>query len=282
MVSAPTLDIGHDNERFDCSSLLLLAPARRFCFFCFSGRSPMRSILRLHQHRTRRPRSQHYSFTGTANIVRMMHDDWDSVTWDRFAVRGAVLRRSAPYSGIRAARAATVGAARSGRAGAGLPRNGEHRNGHLRADALPHGRAVRRYADRLDRASLSASTRYRAGGDIGQQCRLRVHDWQRGIPLLCPALGVGYTVEAAFFACMLLAMVMQGWRGNRVLGWLGCEPMGLYLTHTLMIAWTGNASMGVDLSARGECARLAMDRGAADQVWQKAPGVFREASRQLS
>jgi peptidoglycan/LPS O-acetylase OafA/YrhL len=60
--------------------------------------------------------------------------------------------------------------------------------------------------------------------------------------------GAGYTVEAAFFACMLLAMVLQGWRGNRVLGWLGVRAYGLYLTHTLMIAWTGSAVLGVSLS----------------------------------
>jgi peptidoglycan/LPS O-acetylase OafA/YrhL len=60
--------------------------------------------------------------------------------------------------------------------------------------------------------------------------------------------GAGYTLEAAFFACMLLAMVMQGWRGNRVLGWLGVRAYGLYLTHTLMIDWTGNALVGVGLS----------------------------------
>jgi peptidoglycan/LPS O-acetylase OafA/YrhL len=60
--------------------------------------------------------------------------------------------------------------------------------------------------------------------------------------------GAGYTVEAAFFACMLLAMVLQGWRGTRVLGWLGVRAYGLYLTHTLMIAWTGSAVLGVGVS----------------------------------
>ncbi|HEX3401892.1 MAG TPA: acyltransferase [Acetobacteraceae bacterium] len=60
--------------------------------------------------------------------------------------------------------------------------------------------------------------------------------------------GAGYTMEAAFFASMLLALVMQGWRGNPVLGWLGVRAYGLYLTHTLMMVWTGNNIIGVGAS----------------------------------
>ena len=60
--------------------------------------------------------------------------------------------------------------------------------------------------------------------------------------------GAGYTLEAAFFACMLLALVMQGWRGNRFLGWLGVRAYGLYLTHMLMMVWTGSNLLGVVLS----------------------------------
>jgi peptidoglycan/LPS O-acetylase OafA/YrhL len=64
-----------------------------------------------------------------------------------------------------------------------------------------------------------------------------------------PALwGAGYTVEAAFFACLLLALAMRGWRGNRVLGWFGMRAYGLYLTHTLMLAWTGSVIAGITLS----------------------------------
>jgi peptidoglycan/LPS O-acetylase OafA/YrhL len=53
---------------------------------------------------------------------------------------------------------------------------------------------------------------------------------------------------AGFFASMLLALVMQGWRGNPVLGWLGVRAYGLYLTHTLMMVWTGNNIIGVGAS----------------------------------
>lgn len=54
-------------------------------------------------------------------------------------------------------------------------------------------------------------------------------------------------MEAAFFASMLLAVVIQGWHGNRLLGRLGAHAYGLHLTHTLMLEWTASVVAGVAL-----------------------------------
>src|SRR5580692_290788 len=71
---APLLDIGHDNERFGWSSLLLLAPGTALLLLLFLGPLAFAFYLGFTNMELIGPRSQHYSFTGTANIVRMMHD----------------------------------------------------------------------------------------------------------------------------------------------------------------------------------------------------------------
>jgi multiple sugar transport system permease protein len=68
------LDFGLDRERFDWSSLLLLAPGTALLLLLFLGPLAYAFYLGFTNMELIGPHSQHYSFTGTANIVRMMHD----------------------------------------------------------------------------------------------------------------------------------------------------------------------------------------------------------------
>ncbi len=68
------LDFGQDRERFSWSSLLLLAPGTALLLLLFLGPLAYAFYLGFTNMELIGPRSQHYSFTGTANIVRMMHD----------------------------------------------------------------------------------------------------------------------------------------------------------------------------------------------------------------
>jgi multiple sugar transport system permease protein len=68
------LDLGQDRERFAWSSLLLLAPGTALLLLLFLGPLAYAFYLGFTNMELIGPRSQHYSFTGTANIVRMMHD----------------------------------------------------------------------------------------------------------------------------------------------------------------------------------------------------------------
>lgn len=68
------LNFGQDRERFGWSSLLLLAPGTALLLLLFLGPLSYAFYLGFTNMELIGPRSQHYSFTGTANIVRMMHD----------------------------------------------------------------------------------------------------------------------------------------------------------------------------------------------------------------
>ena len=67
-------DVGQDREHFRWSSLLLLTPSTVLLLLLFIGPLAYAFYLGFTNMELIGPRSQHYSFTGTANILRMMHD----------------------------------------------------------------------------------------------------------------------------------------------------------------------------------------------------------------
>jgi multiple sugar transport system permease protein len=68
------LDVAQDREHFRWSSLLLLTPSTVILLLLFIGPLAYAFYLGFTNMELIGPRSQHYSFTGTANIVRMVHD----------------------------------------------------------------------------------------------------------------------------------------------------------------------------------------------------------------